>query len=208
MFLLATLVSSSEKDGFDFDIQGCELINRAVVPALVKEGESFSLFSGNTHLSTEKWIGKKGIEGHLLGDVEASIRASRAFKGYYLDGNEFIDSIARKHNRCKCNIADIALDNTHTLIGVDLEYADVKRKGLRYIALNELCRTCNKDLVVSMTVPQDIANAGTESIKKYIENSFGRNIDFSKVITSREENVIDFKVSFSEIKSEIALPFF
>lgn len=73
------ILVSSENGLYDFDVIDCQYIRRVTVSEKVEKGDTFNIYSGESHKSDGIWSGTKGIKGYLTGDLEASVRASNAF---------------------------------------------------------------------------------------------------------------------------------
>lgn len=79
------LVSTS--NGFyDFDItdNSNAKIYRATVDKDIKKGGMFNVFYGDGSKIGCKWVGVRGIDNYLIGDLEKSIKAS----SFYQEANQ------------------------------------------------------------------------------------------------------------------------
>jgi hypothetical protein len=79
--IIPHLVSTS--NGFyDFDItdNSNAKIYRATVDKDIKKGDMFNVFYGDGSKTGCKWVGDRGIDNYLIGDLEKSIKASKFYK--------------------------------------------------------------------------------------------------------------------------------
>ncbi len=70
---------STDHGFYDFDVVNGGLITRVTVSDRIKKGDTFNIFHG-TSKSGATWLGKHGIEGYLIGDVERSVVCSEAYR--------------------------------------------------------------------------------------------------------------------------------
>lgn len=179
----------STENGFhDFDVSGAGTIRRVTVCENIKYGGAFNIYYGDGHTiahrkGSGKWLGRKGVEGYLVGDVEKSIRKSEIFIGEAVDSEAFYRALSKQFCRCMCSDPYIENPLERKVLGVDLDHSEYSRASSRYIVYLYTCGRCSKDLTGGTSFGS-LGSHGLENLKALAQNEARTAIEWDCVITS------------------------
>lgn len=177
---------SSKRGYHDFDVTDAGSIHRVCVSNNIKHGDIFNIYYGESSKEGGVWLGRKGIAGYLIGDLEKSLRKAPVFIGETLDSHKFYRRVSEQFNECKCSTSKLKPGAMGKVIAVDLDYADYTRPEGRWIVFINKCDTCKKQLTHGSTYSAH-STTGLKELKAQAQKSTKDVIDWNSVITSIEK---------------------
>lgn len=184
------LVSTSN-GYYDFDISEAGTVRRVTVSENIKHGEMFNIYYGDGHYIPHRkagatWLGKKGIGGYLVGDLEKSIRKAEVFIAETIDSDEFYNVAAKKHCKCTCSDPYVKDQSMRTLLAVDLDHPEYGRSTSRNIIYLSKCGRCSKPLTHGTGFGSFYSN-GLSNLKQLAEKEARCEIEWNSIISSINE---------------------
>jgi len=190
--IVSKLISASN-GVYGFDITNAGTIGRATISDGIKFGDMFEIEFGDGHYVPKqkeqvKWLGKKGIGGYLVGDLEKSISKSAVFIGESMDSSAFYELVAKKHCDCHCDSPALkhGSESERKVIAFDLDTPTYSRDESRNLIYLSVCVNCSKALTHGTGVGS-FHTTGEDELKALAEKTASVSIDFDSIITSRKQ---------------------